>query len=87
MPPELTGWLPQFGAVGLLLTLAVMSILGRGVVGRKFYDERTSDLRRANDTNASLVEQVGKLAAAQERSNESLREILAWIHSRDRTSP
>lgn len=87
MPPELIGGFAQWGAVGLLLGIAILTIFGKGVVSKALYDEAKRDLKDANATNRAMIAQVEKLTSAVEQNNTSQREILAWIHDQPRARP
>jgi hypothetical protein len=92
MPGDLAGWIPQTGAVGLLL-LAVWAVLAGRIVPRVTHEEVRKDrdaYRAAAETAlkasgemsshvGALTTAVGQLTAAVEQQATTQRETLSIV--------
>lgn len=82
---DLAGWIPQTGAVGLLL-IAIAMVLGGRIVPRATHLEVRADrdaYRRAAETalaaSAEMSGHVGRLVGAVEQLTASQRETLDLV--------
>lgn len=83
---NLSGWIPQTGAVGLLLT-AVWAVLAGRIVPRATHEEVRRDrdaYRTAADValaaTREMATNVARLTAAVEQLAASQRETLSLVH-------
>jgi hypothetical protein len=74
MPPELTGWIPQTGAVGLLLVGMWFVFTGRLVPGRTHQEVRTD-----RDMYREAAETASKAAAVQSAQVAQLSKSLDGV--------
>lgn len=85
MPIDLAGWIPQTGAVGLLL-LAVLAVLTGRIIPRATHEEVRHDrdtyreaAEKALAASAEMSSHVGRLVSAVEQLTASQRETLDLV--------
>jgi hypothetical protein len=90
---DLAGWIPQTGAVGLLLAAVAMVLTGR-IVARPLYLEARADrdrAQRAADTaiaaNIEMSANVARLVGAVEQLTAAQRETLDLVRRLVPTAP
>jgi hypothetical protein len=76
MPPDLTGWIPQAGAVGLLLT-AVWLVLTGKIVPKSLHDEVRQDRDAYRAAAETAIAATVKTAASVDRLTQAVEELTA----------
>jgi hypothetical protein len=94
VPVELVGWIPQTGAVGLLLVALFWAVMSGRIVPRATHEEvrRDRDVYRAAaesalDASREMSSHVGRLVSAVEQLTAAQRESLDLLHRMVPASP